>query len=312
MMPIPTLSTVAILLALLVTTSHAWGKDGHSIIAAIAQSLLTPAALKGSLALLAHDTPPSPSLANVSSWADAMTHTPQFKWSGPLHFTNVQDSSPACITKTGYGNCTFVYKRDCVDREGNNPGFCNAGAIANYTTRLIKGLGSSKTSTATPTVQALKFLVHFVGDIHQPLHCGMLADRGGVKINVQFPVNDQGSKWNLHNVWDFGLIVNHEGLEGEWAPVAKDLQQQLKGWDTNAWQQLTDPKAWVQESLDQATRYAYRFANGTEIPRTTGYDDQIVLGDSLAPYMSHGGVIEVQLAKAGVRLATLLNGIWKQ
>lgn len=298
------------LILLLTPGAQAWGKDGHSIIAALAQSMLTPEALQGSLKLLSNDSPPANSLANVSSWADVVTHSPEFKWSGPLHFTNVRDSSKACLAPSGYGNCTFVFSRDCVDRDGNNPGFCNAGAIKNYTQRLIKGLSSPSTSSSTPTVQALKFLIHFVGDIHQPLHCGMLEDRGGVKINVDYQVNGQGSRWNLHNVWDFGLIVNHEGVEGEWPPVVKDLQSQLPDFDVKSWKASTLPNSWVQESLDQATKYAYRFANGTEIPKTTGYDDEIVIGSSLDSYMEKGGVIEIQLAKAGVRLATLLNSVW--
>jgi len=287
----------------------AWGRDGHSTIAAVAQTLLTPEALKGALGLLNQDDPPATNLANISSWADEVVHTSEFKWSAPLHFTNVQDSSPACITSSGYGNCTFNYTRDCVDREGKNIGFCNAGAIANYSSHLSKGITAGLTDTAT--IQALKFLVHFVGDIHQPLHCGMASDRGGVKINVDYPVKGQSSHYNLHNVWDFGLIVNHEGLEGEWAPLAKSLEDQLSStWthDKQSWLEVTDPKAWVQDSLNQATKYAYRFANGTEIRSEDR--EEIVLGNSLQPYMERGGVIEMQLAKGGVRLATLLNALW--
>jgi hypothetical protein len=74
----------------------------------------------------------------------------------------VRDNSTACLDKT---KCTFDYDRDCVDRDGNNPGFCNAGAIANYTTRLSQGLAAGLANNDTR--DALKFLIHFVGDIHQ-------------------------------------------------------------------------------------------------------------------------------------------------
>ena len=99
----------------------------------------------------------------MSSWADVVTHSTKYGWSSPLHFTNVRDNSTACLAdKT---KCTFDYDRDCVDRDGNNPGFCNAGAIANYTTRLSQGLAAGLANNDTR--DALKFLIHFVGDIHQ-------------------------------------------------------------------------------------------------------------------------------------------------
>ena len=86
---------------------NGWGRDGHSIIASLAQSLLTPAALKGALTLLQHDSPPVQNLSAVSSWADEIAHTPDFSWTEPLHFTNVQDASKSCLThgdNGGYGN----------------------------------------------------------------------------------------------------------------------------------------------------------------------------------------------------------------
>ena len=299
-----------------IPTTHAWGKDGHAIIAAIAQDHLSPTALKGVLHLLQANNPPASNLSAIASWADQMTHTKEFAWTEPLHFTNVQDSSKKCLVngeKGGYGNCTFNYLRDCVDRDGNNPGFCNAGAIANFTSILTQGVRNKSTSTAT--VQALKFVVHFVGDIMQPLHCGMLLDHGGVYINVKFPVaGGQGSSWNLHNIWDFGLIVNNEGVEGEYLGLVNSIQTQLNSGSfaqsKSTWMHSIDPKNWVQESLNMATKYAYRFANGTDIRRTHSRTDFVILGDSVNEYMKTGGIIEEQLAKAGVRLAVLLNNIF--
>lgn len=306
----------AVILLLSSPLAHAWGRDGHSIIAAVAQSRLTPAALKGALALLALEDPPMHNLSAISSWADVVTHTKAFSWTEPLHFTNVQDASPACLingNKGGYGNCTFDYSRDCVDRDGKNLGFCNAGAIANFSSQLRAGVKAGRTDNQTR--QALKFVVHFVGDIMQPLHCGMLADHGGVFINVVYPVKGQGSDWNLHNVWDFGLIVNAEGVEGNYAPLVADIGTQLQSgpWKAEAptWADNSDPKAWVQESLNTATRFAYDFANGTAIRRTHGRQDHVVLGSALEKYMARGGVIEEQMARAGVRLAALLNTVWE-
>ena len=110
------------------------------------------------------------------------------------------------MTSDGYGKCTFVYERDCVDWHGNKD-FCNAGAIANFSSQLLK----SKGEVTNATTVAMKFLIHFLADVHQPLHVGMASDRGGVKMNVEFMVPEQGSRWNLHNIWDFGEIIRAEG-----------------------------------------------------------------------------------------------------
>ena len=131
---------------------------------------------------------------------------------------------------------------------------------------------------------------------------------------VNYPVNNQGSHWNLHNVWDFGLIVNREGTEGDWFPLRNSILARVKTgtWKTKAaaWRKSTDASDWVQDSLDAATEKAYRFANGTLIRRTHGYSDEVVLGKSIEAYMASGGIVEEQLAKGGVRLAAHLEALF--
>lgn len=179
----------------------------------------------------------------------------------------------------------------------------------NYTQRLKEGLQNPEPDT-NKTLNALKFLIHFVGDISQPLHCGMLADRGGVVIDVDYYVNGQGSRWNLHNVWDFGMIVNKEGIEGDRLPLRNEILEQLEGkWGSNMkqWASVTDPKKWVQDSLDEATLHAYRFANGTQVPKEHYH---VYIPESYYDaYMCKGCLVELQLAKGGVRLAQLLNSM---
>jgi len=287
----------------LIITIHvnAWGRDGHSIIASIAQDLLTDNTRTSVLKLLGDEG----NMSAVANWADQMTHTQEFKWTAPLHFTNVQDDSVECKHKK---QCTYVITRDCVDTHGNKY-FCNAGAINNFSTILQNNVHHGISNNAT--VQALKFVIHFIGDIHQPLHCGVASDRGGVKINVDFPVNRQGEHWNLHNVWDFGLIVNYEGVEGNQEALTNTLEQQLQTtWRKNisAWQKIADPNVWVQESLDRSTEFAYRFSNGTLIPDDT--HDEIILGSGVNAYMNKGAIIQQQLAKAAVRLAATLENVF--
>lgn len=90
-------------------------------------------------------------LANIASWADDYRETTAGSWSAPLHFIDAEDDPPT--------SCDVDYDRDC----GSSG--CSVSAIVNYTQRVGDGRLS-----ATNTQQALKFLVHFVGDITQPLH----------------------------------------------------------------------------------------------------------------------------------------------
>lgn len=90
-------------------------------------------------------------LANVASWADSYRATTAGSWSAPLHFIDAEDNPPT--------SCNVDYDRDC----GSSG--CSVSAIVNYTQRV----GDGRLSTAN-TAQALKFLVHFIGDITQPLH----------------------------------------------------------------------------------------------------------------------------------------------
>lgn len=277
------------------------------MIATMASRYLTPAATASVAKLLK-----GANMSSVANWADQMTHTDQFRWTEPLHFVNVQDSSKACITPDGYHKCTFVYSRDCVDTHGHKD-FCNAGAIANYTGQLVAAKGKVSISIA----EALKFLIHFVGDIHQPLHVAMAGDRGGVKMNVDFAVPGQGSRWNLHNVWDFGMIVRAEGTEGHQDALLESMLTRMHTgeWKNettiSGWGSVMDPKRWVQEGLDLATAVAYRFPNGTSLPmyRMGTKYSTVTLDDSYMAYMAPGGPVETQLAKAGYRLAMLLNKI---
>ena len=170
-----------LLIVCTVVPSHSWGRDAHEIIATMASHYLTDTAATKVSALL-HGA----NMSSVANWADEVHYSPEYSWSEPIHFTNVQDSSKECLTSHGYGRCTFDYERDCVDSDGNKD-FCNAGAIANFSSQILE----SKGAVNNATTDALKFVIHFVADIHQPLHVGMAGDRGGVKMNVDFTVPEQ-------------------------------------------------------------------------------------------------------------------------
>jgi hypothetical protein len=98
------------------------------------------------------DLIPGQNLSDIASWADEIKGRSEYRWSSSLHYTNGQDSPP----KT----CDYQYERDCKN------GRCVVGAIQNFTQRVSPQSGSERADRA----EALKFLVHFIGDIHQPLH----------------------------------------------------------------------------------------------------------------------------------------------
>lgn len=165
------------LLTLVAGQAAAWGGDGHRLIAELAEQQLTPAARQEINRLLALE--PGSTLASVSSWADEVKNRRTARW----HFVNLPD------------DCTYVHSRDC-------PG----GAC------VIQAIQGQRTLLASPApdearLRALKFVVHLVGDVHQPLHASMAADKGGGQFQVQ--AFSRGS--NLHKVWDSELIKHYPG-----------------------------------------------------------------------------------------------------
>lgn len=180
----PTLhrTAVALVLLALVPTVHAWGRLGHSIVAEIAQRHLSPAAEAEVERLLAPEH--TKSLADIASWPDEIRNDPTkaalWKQTSALHYVNFAS-----------GDCNYTPPRDCKD------GQCVVVGIDHYVTIL----GDRNQSDAT-RLEALKFVTHFLGDEHQPLHAGSRDDKGGNTYQVQF--NGKGT--NLHSVWDSGLL----------------------------------------------------------------------------------------------------------
>jgi hypothetical protein len=144
---------------------HAWGPIGHGLVARLAQSEFNSPAntwIRDYIPLhLSGD------LSAIASWPDVILYPDtnpldynNWQWSRQLHFINIPDWI-----------CKYIPSRDCIDDQ------CIEGALKNYSQRL--------TDTDCDYVQqqqALFFLVHFVGDIHQPLHCGFKGDLGGNNV----------------------------------------------------------------------------------------------------------------------------------
>ena len=259
---------VGVLIAVLVFTLppslDAWGGDGHKIIANIAEARLTPAAKAEVQTLLdgAH-------LADISMWADEVRRDrPETsRW----HYVNIP-----------YEANSYQADRDC---QATDHGDCVIAEIA----RAEKTLGDASESKAN-RAEALKLLVHFVGDMHQPLHAidrkdpvSGNPDRGGNEVHVTF----FGTPTNLHTVWDSGIIL-HGGV------TLEEVQKWLATQDEKALAQ-GDAARWALAAHDLA------ISNSYAIPP----DHQLN-----AEYVTKNvPVVVAQLGSAGVRLASILNAV---
>ncbi len=192
-----------LLLALLVagmsfsSVAFAWGGAGHRVVAQMAEARLSAPAAAEVRRLLAVSG--ATTMADVASWADDVRDLPGetalAKATTRMHYINFADE-----------RCLYDAARDCPG------GQCVVGAIDHYASVL-----DDRTRGDAERAEALRFLVHFVGDVHQPLHAGYRSDRGGNNHQVQ--IDGKGS--NLHAVWDHDVLASHK--QG-WRKLAKALQ----------------------------------------------------------------------------------------
>ena len=246
-------SVAAIFLAPLALAAHAWGTQGHQVIANLAQAQLTAKAKSEIDKLLALE--PGETLASISTWADEHRNPTTAAW----HYINFPKNS-----------CTYDAERDCP---GGN---CVVAAIDRQLAVLASGAPADK------RLMALKYVVHLVADIHQPLHAGYAEDRGGNTYQLQAFM--RGS--NLHALWDVGLIKNLD-LSND----ALTTRLQAKPVPTGAF---------------NATSIA---EESCRIVGTPGfYPDRKVD----VPYIERfTPVMEQRLAEAGARLAAMLNRMFR-
>jgi hypothetical protein len=177
----------------------AWGAAGHEIVATIAQSHLDPQVLNTVCSILASDADSGVRgdapcyLSTVASWADKIRF--HARWSAPLHYVGAAGDHPP-------DNCLFP---GTDGWQGHARGNVLDG-IQNVTSILVDFVSASEATRGANAdagaQEALKFLIHFVGDMHQPLHLTG-RDRGGNGVKVSF----DGRSTNLHSVWDSSLIA---------------------------------------------------------------------------------------------------------
>jgi hypothetical protein len=267
----------AVVLVLAVASAvrlQAWSAQGHRLVAQIASERLTPTARRNVEWLLG-----AQSLADVSSWADRYNDGvyQTFYW----HFVNIPADAP------GYDR-----DRDCPRQptvaEGTRPDAWRDCVIdrIRYNRERLADLSLDRADRAI----ALKFLVHFVGDLHQPFHA-LGVGHGGNDI----PVTVFGSETcgnfpcNLHSVWDGGLVA-HRGLDDARYVTALNEMIRQRGWESRSG---GTPTEWAMQSHDAA--------KAALLPSHASVDE--------AYYRAHIGDVDQRLALAGLRLGALLNEI---
>ena len=249
-----------VLLSLVAPRAGAWGVDGHRAIGRLAEYHLSRRARREVKALLGPET-----LVMVSTWPDEIRYAPEFKDTAPWHYAN---------TPLGFDRAAYEQH-------------LKAQPEANVYTALQAQLAILKDKTKPPAdrASALKYVVHFVGDAHQPLHTGRAEDQGGNKIKVTF----RGKETNLHSLWDSGLL-DYQGLT--YTEMGYAYNKGISGSQVRRWQH--DPIAlWLFESYQAAERlYA-------EADKSPDFDYRY--------YPAHAELLKLRIQQAGIRLAGVLN-----
>ena len=235
-----------------------WGKTGHRVVGEIAEKNLTVEVRE-----IVRDLLDGHSLANASTWADEMRSNPKFDKYSSWHYINLP-----------------------IDKEYDEiPSTAN-----NVITQISKAIEVLNSPLANREVKQfyLKYLIHMVGDLHQPLHTGREEDWGGNKIQVNFKGRKGAENWtNLHDLWDAGIIDDYKMSYTEYATKLMDIKK-LDFPQGNALE-------WSKESHSFVPKI-YETTAGSYLSYDYVYE--------VLP------IIDQRLFQAGIRLSTILNEIF--
>lgn len=252
------LSLAASAVCFLPSPAFAWGKTGHRVTAAIADTHLSGLARAHIREILGVE-----SLAEAANWPDEMQSNPDPFWqktAKPWHYVTV-------------GGLTY----DHAPPEGD------ALQALIFFRRMLR---DPSTSLAHRQL-ALRFIVHLVSDLHQPLHNGRPGDRGGNEVKVKW----FGRDTNLHAVWDSALI---EETKYSFTEYSERLNRHTSSTDVISWW-TPNPRDWIGESVQI---------------RETVYPAKSELGYDYI--YRHTPIMELRLKQSGVRLAAYLNALFAE
>lgn len=241
-----------------VKAPYDWGQIGHRAVGHIAEGLLTKKAQRNVKRVLSHE-----SLADVSNWMDEIRSDKNFDYTITWHYCPIpKGMTYETITKQKGGDVIWALEKVIAELKGNK-------------------------LNAEQEAVNLKFLTHMIGDIHQPLHIGNEADRGGTDIKVQW----FGESTNLHSVWDNKLIEAKQLSSFEFAKMVNHpTREQIKLW------QSASVRDWAMESMSYRDQ-VYELPESGQIGHEYLY--------------RNFNVIELRIVQAGVRLAGIINDIYK-
>jgi hypothetical protein len=252
-----TVPALVLLLAVLSAgPAAAWGPNGHRAVGQVADNHLTPEARAALEELMGHE-----SLARGGTWADDIRSDPAWDRASTWHYISIDD-------------------HETLETTERNP----RGDVLEAMERFEAVLRNPEASREDRVI-AVRFLTHFVGDVHQPLHVGRRDDRGGNEIVVLW----HGEATNLHSVWDHHMIERHGLSFTELVRfIDHPTPEKVAEW------QSTGYRDWVAESFalrnqvydigDRRLGYEYSYANFPTVER--------------------------RILQAGVRLAGLLNSVF--
>jgi len=279
----------ALVLLAVSTRAGAWGPTGHRITGVFAERLLTTKAKKKIKIFMGEE-----SLAEASTWADEMRSHPDRKYYGkfdPWHYVEVPiGMNPIELVKLKTNS---------------------SGNVLIAIDQLEKTLRDTK-SKPEEKREALRLFVHFIGDIHQPLHVGNGLDKGGNTCKVKW----FGETTNLHRVWDEHLIDYRKMSYSEWVGMNHNATAaQIKAWQSSPVDQ------WASESIQIRTKLYPSDSRDAELdPKKrkycgTSFEDKI--DEKFVPNLKydyafdHMETVKLRLYQAGVRIAGRLNTIFR-
>jgi hypothetical protein len=242
-------------------SAFAWGPQGHRISAHLAEPYLSESAKAGIYGILGDED-----LGRASTWADIMRSHPSMFWqerAGAYHYVTVP---PGHL----YSSADAPAKGDAVI------------ALAAYRRVLL-----DPDSPRREKQLALRFSIHIIQDLHQPMHVGNGKDRGGNQVKLRF----QGKSTNLHQLWDSRLLKSADRPEAAWV---RYLGRQMQESQVKAWSQ-PEPAIWIEESATL---------------RDTIYPTGAVIGQPYAD--KHMPTLELRLRQAAIRTAAYLNALFSE
>jgi hypothetical protein len=248
----------------------AWGPEGHALVARIAEAQLMPAARARVQEILG----PGSTMVSVSSWADQIRN--ERRETGPWHYIDIPINKPH-----------LNMERDCPK------GDCVIAKIEQFRDVLK--------DPATPPQQrreALMFVIHFVGDMHQPLHCSDNQDHGGNEVHLVF----LGHPTNLHSFWDTTLVSRMGTEDALFPKFLAAAQHDRKRWDKGS------VRDWAEQSHKAAQKIVYgKLPKAALEPHPAGSLPAAPIAIPAGYEQAADPWVARQIEEAGARLAFLLN-----